>query len=393
MIHYIARKNLMHRPLNALLSWVLLSAGVAIISLLILLSEQVRRQFEANIEGIDMVMGAKGSPLQLILSAVYQIDAPTGNIRYTEAQPWMRQRLVEKAIPLAYGDSYSGYRIVGTTPDYWEHYGADLAQGRAYSEDFEAVVGAKAAQRLGLSLGSTFFSVHGTGGEGEAHEHPYRVVGILSPTGKVVDNLILCSLESVWHMHEHAEAGAEAAAQEITAVLFKFRSPMPVVQWPRRVAESTDMQLVSPEVEVSRLLGLLGVGIEALTWLGWAIVALAALSVFVALYRALEERRYELALVRTLGASRGQVLWLLLYESLWLCLAGFVAGLLISRVGLWAISQAAERELRLSAAEYGFRWAQEGGLLLIVLAIGLLAALLPAWKAYRIHIAQTLQYA
>lgn len=392
MIHYIARKNLTHRPLNALLSWVLLSAGVAIISLLILLSEQVRQQFEANIEGIDLVMGAKGSPLQLILSAVYQIDAPTGNIRYEEARPWMQQRLVEQAIPLAYGDSYGGYRIVGTTPAYWERYGASIAQGRTYSEDFEAVVGAKAAQRLGLSPGSTFFSVHGTGGEGEAHEHPYRVVGILSPTGKVVDNLILCSLESVWHMHEHSEEGAEVA-QEITAVLFKFRSPMPVVQWPRRVAEETDMQLVSPEVEVNRLLTLLGVGIEALTWLGWAIVALAALSVFVALYRALEERRYELALMRTMGASRGQIVRLLLYESLWLCAAGFLAGLLISRAGLWAISQAAERELHLSAAQYGFRWAQEGGLLLIVLAIGLLAALIPAWKAYRINIAQTLQYA
>ncbi len=392
MIHYIARKNLTHRPLNALLSWVLLSAGVAIISLLILLSEQVRRQFEANIEGIDMVMGAKGSPLQLILSAVYQIDAPTGNIRYDEALPWMRQRLVKQAIPLAYGDSYAGYRIVGTTPAYWEHYGAALAQGRPYSEDFEAVLGAKVAQRLGLSLGSTFLSVHGTGGEGEEHEHPYQVVGVLSPTGKVVDNLILCSLESVWHMHAHADESTEAE-REITAVLFEFRSPMPIVQWPRQVAENTDMQLVSPEVEVNRLLTLLGVGIEALTWLGWAIVALAALSVFVALYRALEERRYELALMRTLGASRGQVVRLLLYESLWLCVAGFVAGLLISRIGLWAISQAAERELRLSADQYGFRWGQEGGLLLIVIAIGLLAALIPAWKAYRLNIAQTLQYA
>ncbi|MCS6930281.1 MAG: ABC transporter permease [Saprospiraceae bacterium] len=391
MIPYIARKNITHRPLNALLSLVLLSAGVAIISLLILLSERVRRQFEANLEGIDMVMGAKGSPLQLILSAIYQIDAPTGNIRLSEALPWMQQRLVEQAIPLAYGDSYAGYRIVGTTPSYWEHYGASISQGRAFSEDFEAVVGAVAAQRLGLSLGSTFLSVHGISEEGEAHEHPYRVVGILSPTGKVVDNLILCSLESVWHIHAHALE--DDTAREITAVLFKFRSPMPLVQWPRQVAEKTQMQLVSPAVEVNRLLSLIGVGIEALTWLGWAIVALAALSVFVALYRALEERRYELALMRAMGASRGQVVQLLVCESLWLCLAGYVAGLLLSRAGLWAISQAAEREFRLSLEQYGFRWMQEGSLLLAILMVGLLAALIPAWKAYRMNIAQTLQYA
>lgn len=442
MIAGTAWKNILHKPLNALLGWVLLTASVAIISLLLLLQGQFEQKFERSITGVDLVLGAKGSPLQLILSAVYHLDNPTGNIDYAEAQKWMKHPLVAEAIPLAYGDSYRGFPIVGTTSAYWEKYAAGVAKGRAFEKNFEVLAGAEVAQKLQLGLGAEFIGIHGNAEEGEEHhEHAYRLVGILAPTGTALDNLILSNLESVWAMHEHPEeAESEAkdthedreygkayvhhesdahdhdahdhdsetanhthdkkttphqhesdhAHREITAVLFKFRSPLAIVQWPRMVAQQTDMQLASPAVEVNRIFSLFGLGIEALTWLGWAIMGLAALSVFVALYNTLKERRYELALLRTLGGSRAQLLWLLLLESLWLCVAGFLSGILLSRLALWLISRATEQTYRFSLDQFGFQWPGEGGLLLLTVCIGLLAALLPALKAYRLDISKTL---
>jgi putative ABC transport system permease protein len=427
MILKIAWKNIWHKPLSALLSWVLLTASVAIISLLLLLQDQFQQKFERSIEGVDLVMGAKGSPLQLILSAVYHLDAPTGNIPYADAQKWMKNPMVASAIPLAYGDAYRGFSIVGTTPAYLEKYKTTVAQGRIFEQNFEVVV--ELAQKLQLAVGTEFYGTHGTAENGEEHrEHAYKVCGILSPSGTVLDNLIISNINSVWAMHDHPdeeeqhddehahEAGHgheeahdhgdhdhEAApaghdhdaahthdvtspsaskeiapeGQDITAVLFKFRNPMAIVQWPRMVAQQTNMQLASPIVEVNRIFSLFGIGIEALTWLGWAIMALAALSVFIALYNTLKERRYELALMRTMGASRGQLMWMVLLESLWLCVAGFLSGIALSRVALWLISKAAEREYHFSFENYHFKWPQEGWLLLLTLGIGLVAALIP----------------
>lgn len=401
MIAAIAFRNIAHRPLQALLSWVLLTAGVAIISLLLLLQRQLWQKFETNIRGIDLVMGAKGSPLQLILSSVYHLDNPTGNIDYAEAQKWMKNPMVESAIPLAYGDSYQGFPIVGSTAAYLEKYAAEVAEGQIFTQNFETVIGAEIARKTGLAVGSVFYGVHGTAAEGETHdEHPYRVTGILAPNGTVLDNLILCDIESVWKMHEHEHEHGDSCdhnhdddhRREITAVLFKFRNPMAIVQWPRPVAEQTNMQLASPAVEMNRIFSLLGIGIRTLAWLGWAIIGLAALSVFIALFNTLKERRYELALLRTLGGSRVQVMGLILLESVWLCLAGFVSGIVVSRVALWLISRATGREYRFALDQFGFRWSDEGLVFLLVLSIGLLAALIPAQKAYRLDISKTLSH-
>ena len=137
MITKIAWKNIWFKPLNTALSIILLTASVAIITLLILLQEQFERKFSDNIEGIDLVLGAKGSPLQLILSSVYQVDAPTGNIDYAEAKTWMNNPMVKTAIPLAFGDNYRGFRIVGTTQDYLKKFNVQIAQGKTFNKNFE----------------------------------------------------------------------------------------------------------------------------------------------------------------------------------------------------------------------------------------------------------------
>lgn len=146
MIGRLAWKNIWFKPLNTILSIILLTASVAIISLLILLQEQFEKQFSSNIDGVDVVLGAQGSPLQLILSSVYQVDAPTGNISYSEAKTWMKHPFVKSAIPLAFGDNYRGFKIVGTTPAYLDKFGATVSQGKIFQSDFEVVVGAEIAK-------------------------------------------------------------------------------------------------------------------------------------------------------------------------------------------------------------------------------------------------------
>ena len=174
MITKIAWKNIWYKPLNTALSIILLMASVAIITLLILLEEQFEKKFNDNIAGTDMVLGAQGSPLQLILSAIYQVDAPTGNINYEEAKVLMHSPMVKEAVPLAFGDNYKGYRIVGTEPVFLSHYNAKIAQGAIFSKNFDVVLGNDVAKKMNLKIGDKFFGSHGDAAEGEVHEsHAY----------------------------------------------------------------------------------------------------------------------------------------------------------------------------------------------------------------------------
>ncbi len=408
MILKLAIKNIFHKPLNFLLGWLLLTVSVGIISLLLLVQNQIEQQFTNNIKGVDMVLGAKGSPLQLILSAVYHIDAPTGNIKFAEAQTWMNHPFVEKAIPLAYGDSYRGYSVVGTTPDYLEKYNATIEQGKVYSNDFEVVVGSDLAKLLRLKLGDSFFGTHGEKEGGEQHkEHAYHVTGILKPSGSVVDKLIIGNIESVWKMHEHhhddenknmtADTAAKAdnddeheGSKEVTAVLLKFRNPMAQVQFPRLINTNTNMMAAVPAIEINRLFSLLGVGIDTLEKMGWGIMILSALSVFITLFNALKDRKYELALMRTMGGSRLKLVLLVLIESLLLCISGFICGIILSRISLWFLSRSAESSYHFSLQKFGIEWPEEGYLFLITILVGIVSALIPAIKAYYLNISKTL---
>ena len=416
MIAKIAWKNIWFKPLNTALSIILLTASVAIITLLILLEEQFEKKFDSNIDNIDLVLGAQGSPLQLILSSVYQVDAPTGNIDYTEAKTWMKHRFVQTAIPLAFGDNYRGFRIVGTTPDYLTVYGRGVKEGRAFAKNFEVVLGSAIAEKMKLKIGDKFFGSHGDAAEGELHEnHAYSIIGIAKPTGKVLDNLILCNISSVWamhdeeghtqeegeehtaealgnatHEHEHHDEAMTEDGKEITAVLIKFRSKMGIVMWPRLIAQNTKMQAASPAIEINRLFSLFGIGLQALQYLAYGIMFISGISIFIALYNTLKERRYEFALLRVNGASRLQLLWLVLIESLILCLTGFIFGTVVGRIGLVLISGSSESEFKMSFNPFEFVWQKEGYLFGLTIFVGVLAAVIPAVKAYSLNISKTL---
>jgi putative ABC transport system permease protein len=385
------------RPLQTALSLLLLALGVGTIVLLVLVVNQIEERMYRDARGIDLVVGAKGSPMQLILSGIYHLDAPTGNIPLAAAQTMGKNRLVRKAIPLALGDGWKGYRIVGAGHEYPGHYGAKLAAGRLWEKPMEAVLGAEVAARTGTGVGARFAGSHGVTGQGEEHgAAPYLVVGVLARTGSVLDRLVLTSIESVWHVHEEAhgpqdeeDRKALEEDREVTVLLLQYASPLAAATLPRQINSKTELQAASPAYETARLFRIVGVGVEALRAFAVILIIAAGLSVFIALYTTLEERRYDLAVMRTLGASPRRLFGLLLVEGVVLAVLGALSGLVLghalaSGLGAWLESQ---QQYPVTGLHF-----QPGELWLAALAIavGTLAALLPAWRAYRTDVSRTL---
>lgn len=396
-------RYLWSRPLAAALNLLLLTLGLAAITLVLLVSTQLDRAFERDLEGIDLVVGAKGSPLQLILAGVFHIDVPTGNIPLQEVQALQQNPLVAQVVPLSLGDSYQGYRIVGTTPDYVAHYRANLAEGTLWQQPMDAVLGASAARGIVKAdhagkplVGATFIGSHGLGGGGHAHgDHPYRVSGVLAPCGCVLDRLILTSTESVWQVHEAVTADdpedLEILKQEreVTVALVRYRTPLAAVSLPRAINANTSMQAAAPAIEVTRLLRLLGVGADVLRAFGGVLLVVAALSVFIALWNAVRERRFDLAMLRMLGAPPGRVAGLVLCEALWLAALACALGLLLGHGLAHALGWALQAQGLLPVT--GAVWLpEETGVPLLAGLVAALAALLPAMQAYRTDVADLL---
>lgn len=397
MLH-LAYANLKEHFLTTALSIMLLSIGVGMVSFIVTVSEQLNNRFNRDIRGIDMVVGAKGSPLQLILSAVYQIDNPTGNISGKEAQRIITHPLVKYSIPLSYGDSYKGFRIVGTDTVYLSHFKASFATGRAWRQSMDVVLGSSAADKLNMNMGDHFHGTHGLSTEGHAHEEShYTVVGILNPTGSVADRLILTSTASVWDIHNHEEEPHDHEGHEheeeltdVTALLVKFKSPMGIMQVPRFINEKTTMQAALPAIEINRLYSLMGIGFSTLQTIGLLIMCIAALSVFISLLNSLKERKYELALMRSLGASPAKLFGLVLQEGLLLCFTGYAFGIILGRVAIMILSSFGEEQFHFGVSQSGIA-PVELWLLPFTLGVGVVAAIIPAFRAYKADISSVLR--
>jgi putative ABC transport system permease protein len=358
--------------------------GVAIISLIGNLSKQLEGNFTKSISGIDMVVGAKGSPLQLILSSIFHIDSPTGNVPLDEVEKIEANPLVKQLIPMSFGDNYKGYRIIGTNQDFIHHYKAELASGKPFEQTMEAVIGSTIAANLSLKKDDQLQSSHGLDAEGEAHEEQkYSVVGVLKPTGSVIDKLIICNLSSIWDIHHNT------GKEEITSALVKFRSPMGLMTLPRIINENTSMQAALPSIEVNRLFQLFGQGLEIAKYLAYLIVLISGISVFISLYNSLKEQKNEKALMLTLGASRSKVFIQLLLEGLFLSLVGYLFGLVLSTLAQFVVSKVLSNS-NFAEIKIGQFGESEIYLLLMALLVGILSAALPALGIYNINISKTL---
>jgi putative ABC transport system permease protein len=403
--------------------------GLAIITVLLLMQDQFEKKMTQDAAGIDLVVGAKGSPLQIILSGVYHIDFPTGNIPMEEAKKLTRNRLVKSVIPLALGDNYQGFRIVGTNHDYLTLYEAKFSEGKAWEEPFEVVLGSDIAKKIGMKVGDSFEGSHGISvGSHEHEDHDYRVVGILSPKGSVVDRLVLTSIESVWYTHDEAESeeevvtGSDSLARElpataaekpevhqdkfhspvaktgfpetelpreVTTLLLQYRNPIAAVQLPRQINSGTSMQAASPSFEMSRLFELLGVGVSLLQGLAFVLIAISGLGIFIALYNSLKERKYDLAILRAIGASRIQLLFLIFLEGIMLTFLGAVLGIVLGHTFLWIVISQNDQGV-VSTLQAWIFLKEELWVLGYALGVGLLASIIPAWSAYQTSIAKQL---
>nr|WP_121273467.1 FtsX-like permease family protein [Pedobacter schmidteae] len=414
----ISWKSLWSKPLSAALNIMLVAFGTGILTILLLASTQIGEKLDNNSKDIDLVVGAKGSPLQLILSSIYYIDFPTGNIPLKQAMELARSPFVKRAVPLALGDNYNGVRIVGTDSNFVSLYQLKTSAGKFWQKDFETTIGAGVAKSQGLKIGDTFYGAHGLTGSSDVHKsHQYTVSGILEPQGNVTDNLILTNVASVWKMHDdhgeeahqheegehhHHEEGEahdhgeehhqhnESADQsrELTSLLIQYRSPMSVAMFPRLVNETTNMQAASPAQESTRLFSLIGIGVDTLQWFAVLIMLIAAISVFVNLYNSLKERNYDLAIMRTLGASRTKLFVIIIAEGVMLTLAGTLIGIALGHVVLEFIGHNQESS---QAQLSGFVLLYDEIYLFVAgLAIGIFAAIIPAVQAYRSNISKIL---
>lgn len=397
----LALAYLRRRPLSTALVVLLLAVGVAMVTLTLLLTHELESRLLRDAAGIDLVVGAKGSPLQLVLAGVYHVDVPPGNIPLAAIEQLRADPRVASVIPLSLGDNLRGFRIVGTEPALVEMYRGVLAQGVLWTLPLDAVLGSEVARATGLAVGGTFAGAHGlAAGGGEHGDAQYRVSGVLAPTGTVLDRLVLTGLESVWAVHEHqpAEPAPDKAAaehdahddeREVTLALLKFRSPLAAATLARAIDKDTAWVAASPAFETARLLTVFGAGVELVRAIALVLMAASALLLFVALAQALEDRRYDMAILRTLGATRGKVAGVLLVEGVVLAALGTVSGLLLAHGAVLAIGFWRPDAAPLAAAAW--RWLPvEWGVVAVAMGAGILAALWPAWRASRLDVAATL---
>jgi putative ABC transport system permease protein len=387
-------KNIINKPLSMLLSLLLLALGTALISVLLLVTTQVEDKFDKNQAGVDLIIGAKGSPLQLVLATMYHIDNPTGNINLNDFKEfrnsYIGRQQVKKAIPISVGDSHKGHRIVGTTNEYPALYEAEVATGKLWEKKYEVTIGSVVAERLEMKVGDTFYSAHGTQGEGDMHtDKPLTVVGVFKPTGSVLDQLLLTGTETVWGVHEMEGEPVDSASREVTAMLIFCRNKFGVLTIPNFVNKKTKMMAASPAMETARLYQITGTGEDALRALALAIIIVSGISIFISLFSSLKERQYELALMRVMGATPFRLFVLVILEGLILAILGYLIGIGLSHLAMYFLEKPLEESYQYDFSSTIFL-IEEVYLLVGAIVLGFLAALIPAIRASRTDISTTL---
>lgn len=417
----IAWVYLWNRWLTTGLTILSVAMAVGLISAILTLRNETKARFEEEQQAYDIVVGA-GSPLQLVLNAVYFLDNPTGSIPYEDYERIKAQEDVTYAFPVGLGDTYKGFRIVGTVRemfDYpWEtvdgrkRYPFKLAEGEFFDRSMQAVLGYQVAKTTGLKVGDTFVGTHGRVDLGEAAEfnhaeNPYTVVGILKASGTSNDRALFVDLHSVWDLHadhdeeavptspaadEHADHDhAEEHGETVTAVLVDLYSPALRFSFQGWVMHDLKLTAAIPVVQIMQLYNqILGPAVVIMIAVGYVVVVISALSILIGLYLSIIQRRRDLAIMRALGASAYEIFGAVMIEALLVTLMGIGAGWVLGKGVALGLGQYMERAYGFTIA--GLSTSQEElGFFAIVAVVGLIAGILPAWQAYRTDVARDLQ--
>lgn len=394
--------NLIYRSLRQhALSTLVTAGGIALAAGLLLTVWVVKTQsqavFAATNSGFDAVLGARGSKLQLVLNAIFHLEASPGNITAQDFEQIRRHPAVRAAIPLALGDNYQGWRIAGTVPALFSD--IEYLPGRKYAVGaggrffaigrHEAVVGSYAARRLGWTTGTTFHPAHGVAFNPEAHEHEeeYTVVGVLEPTNTPVDRVIWIPLEGVQTMSGHNPL----AATELSAVLIQLRAPAAGLMLNNQLNASGGKLTFAYPIGsiVAELFNKIGWMDRVLTLIAWLVAVMASGSVLVSIYNSMSARARDIAILRALGARRRTVFGAVVGEAAVIGLLGAVAGFAVF-AGLAAFVASlirAQTGVVLEPLHWNpvFWWSPA-----VFVGLCVLGGLVPALKAYRVPVAETI---
>jgi putative ABC transport system permease protein len=410
----VAWRSAWHRRFG--LSFVVLSVALATFLLLAVerVRHDVRESFSQAVSGTDLIVGARTGAVQLMLYSVFRIGSATNNIRWSSVQALERDKAVAWVVPISLGDSHRGFPVVATSPAYFArfHYGDRqplvLSEGRPFSGVFDAVLGAEVAQRLDYRIGQHVVLSHGSG-EIAGNDHadkPFTVVGILAPTGTPVDRSVHIGLSGMEAIHLDWVAGvplpgmavpADRVAEHdltpktVTAALVGLKSRAAVFAVQRRVAEyeAEPLLAVLPGVALDDLWDAIGAGERALLAMSVLVAVVSLAGLVAVIVTGLEQRRRELAVLRSIGAGPRPIFALLIIEGAIVTALGALLGAVACAVAIALLAPLAQIRFGVGL-QLGWPTAVEWALLAAVLLAGTLASLLPGWRAYRISLSDGL---
>ena len=374
-----------------MMSILLMILGVTIITLSVLVNQITKNTFTKNNPNLDVVVGAKGSPLQLVLSSIHHIDIPTGNISYKNAKKIMKHPAIKFGVPISLGDNFQNYRIVGTDKKFLKLYDAELEIGSIWEKPMQSVIGSNVANFTKLKIDKFFVGSHGLIDTGDIHsEQPYKVVGILKKTGTILDNLIITSLDSVWNLHSNQnDILKNTDSLEVTALLLKYKNKTSVFSFPRLINKNTSMQAASPNLEISKLFKLTSEAHKIINYLSIIIVSLSFAGILFTLLNNINERKYDLAILRTLGFTRERIFSIILIEGMTISILGSFIGLILGGIVYKCIEFFSLLGRNIVTGQLDFIY-EILTIWFVILIISFLTCLIPCIKVYKQNIRNTL---
>lgn len=371
-----------------MLSMLLMILGMTIITVSILVNQITKSTFNKNNPNVDVVVGAKGSPLQLILSSLHHIDIPTGNINYENAKKIIKHPAIKFGVPISLGDNFQNFRILGTDTNFFKLYDTKLKIGKLWEKPMQSVIGYNVANVTQLKIDKFFVGSHGLIDTGDIHsEQPYKVVGVLKKTGTILDNLIITSLDSVWSLHSGQNNNDKNL--EVTSILLQYKNKASAFSFPRLINKKTNMQAASPNFEISKLFKLTGEAHKITNYLSVLIVFLSFAGIFFTLFNNINERKYDLAILRTLGFSKRKVFSIILIEGMTIAFLGSLIGLLLGLVIYKTIEYFSLLGKSMITGQFEFFY-EIFMVWMIILVISFLTCLIPCIKVYKQNIRSTL---
>ncbi len=435
----IVTKNLRKRLLGTILTTLSIALGAGLIMAILTIQSETEKSFNQTSVGYDLILAAKGSQLQSTLNTLYHVETSTGIVPYALYEATLNDPRVDYAFPFYVGDSYRQYRVIGTSADYLDKaiprrgMAYSFRDGRNFTAVHEAVLGGLVADQTGMNVGDTFFFTHGVtmadgGAEEYIHEdHPVTIVGILDYTGTANDRVIFSAVQTTHsvhapfqgydeddHSHEHDHDRDDALEnaekpKNLDAVLVKFKSPASALQVAGMInypvpanpviannlrrdplfSYREGLMAVSPAVQIQALMSIIGNVDWVLRAIAILVVIVALFGILVAIYNTMEERKRDIAIMRSLGASRGTILRIILFEAAFICFMGSILGLILG----WTASAAVAPYLINTAGIFiePFTFSLNHAIvLLILIGLGIIAGTIPALKAYRTDVASHL---